>query len=259
MADNNELLKALDTLRRSLLEHLAAQESKLVADETEVKAKVDQRKELAQALALNERLFRLYEEIRFYPNWARTHPDAVFPLVQNVVLVNESGDRDLANKTSGDRDTVNFEFHNHRYALKVRFSWQHIEKDSILFEYLSFTGERGHLLFEGQRSIEWDGVHHSYGDVLAFVPSNWVDEILELSERIEALKVARRLKGRQLSLESAQEKFGIGQHDVEVIQMASRFGVQLPTQGEPSKSVGARVAGGVVGKWWRALAGKRRQ
>lgn len=81
---NSPIDKALAALRTALRSTLTQRKADLARSSTKAAATVEQRKALAVTLNLTERLFEIYEEIRFYPSWAVNCPEELCSAVADV-------------------------------------------------------------------------------------------------------------------------------------------------------------------------------
>jgi hypothetical protein len=214
---NAPVSKALHQLREALCKELNDLERKLQLSRERNQPGVEQRKELAKSLKLGERLLRIVTEIKYYPSWSERDPAWVCDLV-STISVTEKSVHDY---------TVEFEFNNRQYAIEYEKEWfipPLGDESGPYYGHITLRSREGVELFtEGFRESEYGLVE--FLDIDAFQLAGWLEDLLELAERIDALKRERELRRELEKIETQRKRFGL---DLEV---ASPNGDRLTDSG----------------------------
>ncbi len=168
---------------------------------------VERRKELAKSLRVGERLLLVVGDVKYYPSWSKGDAVAVCDLVSNVVVAEQSI-HDY---------TVEFQLKERKYAIEYEKHWfvgPDGDASGPYFGHITLRSGEGLELFTGRFSEGEYGGRVEFYDVDAFRPGAWLDEVLELAERIDALGQERRLRYELGEVEGQRERFGL---DVEAV------------------------------------------
>jgi hypothetical protein len=233
--------RALNDLRDALKKSLSEVETRVARTAEDVKVRVEERKRLAEALTLNERLYAIFCDVRFYPSWITNHPESVCDLVTNVNVTE-----------TGDHVDVVFAFRERRYALNWESHWSSAPVDQpTRYADLKLCDDSGAVLYAAWLSSQWDETgYHSIG-VKAFVPAGWIEDVIELSERVSTLKRSASLRWEEQRLEQERQNFGLDQGDGELQRVAKHLAVSVGNVGSSDNP--SRAAGRRVGAWLRRL------
>ncbi|MGH8071938.1 MAG: hypothetical protein ACRERE_43250 [Candidatus Entotheonellia bacterium] len=239
---NSPIDKALGALRTALNQTLTQREADLARSITNAAATVEQRKALAVTLNLTERLFEIYEEIRFYPSWAVNCPEELCSAVADV----------NAPQDHRDELAVAFTLNGTRYSFLYAGHWTTFpDGDSSYYADLSLTDSSGKALYT--LWLERGEFRTRFIDIKAFVPGPWIADFLELSERIAILKRERALRAQEKQLKEQIERFGLDQKGDEITRLTTQFGVQVESSTEESAFMRR------VGRWLAGLIRRRQK
>jgi hypothetical protein len=231
---NSPIDKALAALRTALSLTLTQREADLARSSTKAAATVEQRKALAVTLNLTERLFEIYEEIRFYPSWAVNCPEELCSAVADV-----DAPQDHRNERG-----VAFTLNGARYSFLYAGRWTTFpDGEGSYYADLSLTDSNGMALYT--LWLERGEFRTRFIDIKAFVPGPWIADFLELSERIAILKRERTLRTQERQLKEQIEGFGLDQSEAEIARLATQFGIQVESSAEESTFM--RRVGGWLG------------
>jgi hypothetical protein len=198
--------KALQQLHEALRGQLSDLERKLQLSRDRIQPGVEQRKELAKSLSIGERLLLIVGDIKYFPSWSERDPAWVCDLVSNIV-VTEKSIHDY---------TVEFEFNNRRYAIEYEKHWfvgPDGDDSGPYFGHITLRSREGVELFTGRFSEGEYGGRVEFYDVEALRPGDWLGELLELAERIDALDRERELRHELGEVKRQRDRFGL---DLEV-------------------------------------------
>lgn len=235
---SDPLGSALQQLRDALTAQLRDLERELQLSRERIQPSVERRKELAKSLRLGERLLLVVRDITYYASQSERDPAAVCGLVSNVV-VTEKSIHDY---------TVQFEFKQRRYAV----------------EYTEYTGyewedgtfrRSGHVTLRSLDGVEvFTGRFSEYGgpvkfdDIEAFLPGAWLEEFLELAERIDALGRERTLQYELGQVQRQRERFGV---DADMLGLDGDAPTRGMPPGEPQPRRLSERCGRAATRWAR--------
>lgn len=237
---NSPIDKALAALRAALSSTLTQREADLAQSRAKAAATVEQRKALAVTLNLTERLFEIYEEIRFYPSRAVNCPEELCSSVADVD----------APQDHCDERAVAFTLNGARYSFLYAGRWTTFpDGEGSYYADLSLTDSNGRDLYT--LWLERGEFRTRFIDIKAFVPGPWIADFLDLSERIAILKRERTLRTQESQLKEQIEGFGLDQSEDEIARLATQFDVPVESSSEESAfmpRVGKWV-GGLIRRW----------
>jgi hypothetical protein len=192
---------------------------------------------LAVTLNLTERLFDIYEEIRFYPSWAVNCPEELCSAVADVD----------APQDHRDERAVAFALNGTRYSFLYTGRWTTFpDGEGSYYADLRLTDSNGRALYT--LWLEREEFRNRFIDIKAFVPGPWIADFLELSERITILKRERTLRTQERQLKEQIERFGLDQSEDEIARLATQTGVQVESSAEESALMrrAGRWLGGLI-------------
>jgi hypothetical protein len=153
MSDDDQVVKLLGQLRDAVTRRIARLNRVLETEQQAITARVEQRKQLAWQLQLPNRLFTIYEEVQYYPHWARNCPENVCSLITEIDVKEkrETGFYHIEKQ-------VRFFLKGQCYLLVFEERLSSLPEDDACYGSLTLAGNSGHVLFK-ERMTRYGGNH----------------------------------------------------------------------------------------------------
>ncbi len=197
---------AVQNLRTILNEQLVLLEESLRSSSGDVHAMVAERKSLARKLKLDRKLTEIWEEVKYYPGWAKREewPKHRLCEIDDPRVDKRDKEQDVSLLLNG---------HSYTFTYLDKGGTTRFDGDYFHQTHLSLRDASNSLLIEIHISVE----HDEYGSVLkpfdvsAFIPGGWIQDFLECYEKFQANKKARDIKQKYDSgkVVELKDKFGL--------------------------------------------------
>lgn len=162
----------------------------------DIEHQVEQRRALAQELGLAQRLLRIYDALKFVPDARRRL------LQQHGCAVHALDIRGAERATA-----VRFDYGSRAYTLTFKEAGGYEEVRARLD--LEQDGGDGRFTVRLAFDVNEWGPAWTPRDVDAFIPGDWVKDILELSTLLEAKDEPPEIPPEQADREAIKKRFGL--------------------------------------------------